>query len=1479
MNSTVRELRKSFCKEQKLKLSSVRFLLDGVRVNDMEKFKNMKEEEGCLIDAVIGQTAGGRFPKRNIFKDEDEIRKQLEINDDEQDETDIESNGDKSDSENEGKINDADELTDIKSVTERSQNPDMGIISSDPNQCQKDSQPSNLTEGFKDYDDNGNNMYFEPRDVVSAGEFGFENLTKTISRNDLEIQNMQNSGLEHIGQEQLIHKARQEIKRDLNSKEQEDTPEETTKWLDDLRKQDKFSSNSPIDKKIMFLLSQPKLAEVEIHMLKCQLEFREHIQSVWDDEAQTDPYNTTKIKRKRKLDVQSSSSQMKLRRKPNSKSNLKGESEDDFENEKGIDSKSNEENTNSNPFCEIYNKEREALFSICELSMPSPAIKSKQPSEMEFKRMSVAIHLWSHQKYGGVQFLSDIPLTDKHFKEIIEFAGPNSKWNLLKNRSITQCKNMWQNKLKGKYFYHGHKESGFETEYKVHDTSSTFCPFNHCKQGVLSPFDVDLMLLTPDKQSSQPVETSSLSVNRRLFTPEKNFRHSQAVCRQESDSFKEPFMKEPEEVEMLNSSEKDRPSPTKEELKAQNKYLQQEICKIQGELDEEKIMHAAKNKSLEQTSSSLVFECEIENCGKRFTSVFGLNNHQKCLHPEKKIEQKQKHLCPFCGNSVLYIDQHMNQLHKDLVDGRKCEICQEVIKGNLKKHRGECNSCPFCDYKEKKKKRLIKHIEDKHKNASTNVHPGKSEEPMDLSTPKKDMEEIRKISIETTNKKHTDEIQIQTDETNTPCHEKEKIENYPRRPLDSNANSTSVFWNQKRTMYPFDKQVDDESYVSEFDENDEEAYTLNRRESKDILEMELRNIDTLENSEKEGDEIFLKKFKQFEIKKRTSKVSTVDMYTSAIQHHILPAFHKLYHPFNALWILDCTTVKNCRFEGKERVFVNPEEPIYLTSRIVEESCKAIDSYGGKGGSQRGTLLAAVTDLVEFIEFQFNHEMNIYGPEPLAKLAPYHNGVKSFLKGTGSWKASNDEKAQAHENRKVMETYENPNKEAEILENYHSYIKSEGRLDNINKVLGFAQELAPIPTPGEMTEIGNIIMGEVVCATGCRPVVVRRLTEAAYGDKTPGFNPRRVSDGDRVLEEESGNSKIYRRVNPSLPPREKACQHQLREKTAECSVSCSERCEPDGFNIFVTWDKTQGTKGPSYLHLTKPLKILMDCYAAIRSRFFENKKPTPQSNADWLTADTTTFFLNSSCSEFQFIDLKHISDEMGCDVKAYDFRRIVCTWGLSHDDSEIREAEEQALQHSVDVARERYQQNKQIKPQTFTQKYSQEENLFPKNILNEIEKTEAATKERVKKADENRTKRRFSKLKSDREAYRKAKEENRPLGPKHRIQRVDRERFKILIEQMQDQSMNTLLKDLKPLKWRNKIVRLVCSGKGEIGNELREVWKRIYKGDLRWGVRDARMKNKEKNCQKKYYGQDRNSWIAASLKKSLLTAKKNISESD
>ena len=67
-------------------------------------------------------------------------------------------------------------------------------------------------------------------------------------------------------------------------------------------------------------------------------------------------------------------------------------------------------------------------------------------------------------------------------------------------------------------------------------------------------------------------------------------------------------------------------------------------------------------------------------------------------------------------------------------------------------------------------------------------------------------------------------------------------------------------------------------------------------------------------------------------------------------------------------------------------------------------------------------------------------------------------------------------------------------------------------------------------------------------------------------------------------------------------------------------------------------------------------------------------------------------------------------------------------------------------------------------------------------------------------------------------------------------------------------------------------------KGGKGEEIRDIWTKVYQGDLRHGVRDARLKAKEKNWPRVdstayLQQQDRNSWIASSLLKSFQTEAK------
>jgi hypothetical protein len=224
------------------------------------------------------------------------------------------------------------------------------------------------------------------------------------------------------------------------------------------------------------------------------------------------------------------------------------------------------------------------------------------------------------------------------------------------------------------------------------------------------------------------------------------------------------------------------------------------------------------------------------------------------------------------------------------------------------------------------------------------------------------------------------------------------------------------------------------------------------------------------------------------------------------------------------------------------------------------------------------------------------------------------------------------------------------------------------------LLSFAHPDAQSPPPSLMTEFGINVMEEIVACTGCRPKVARHLTMAALVDARPGFNPYKINSDDKTLEEDVDGDKIYRRFNPNLPPKEKACIHQIQNKSAFCPENCEEQCIPEGYNIWVSWDKTQSTKGPYYLHIPTPVKKLMDRYDILRTNFFKNKRPKSAVDDSWLEDPKTLFFLNSACGSFPSLNPKKLCSILGTDVTAYSFRKMISTWALTHKSEDIRTAE-------------------------------------------------------------------------------------------------------------------------------------------------------------------------------------------------------------
>ena len=990
---------------------------------------------------------------------------------------------------------------------------------------------------------------------------------------------------------------------------------------------------------------------------------------------------------------------------------------------------------------------------------------------MKFDLFFLAVHLWAEDNFGSTKILQQKRLKKADFQDIIDKTGPGTRYNLLKSRTSSQYKCLWRNLFGSKQVFRGHPKSGYENEFRLHSPSKLYCPFEHCSTGIIkpvNPLEVDLMLMTPER-SKEILSVKGLS-SKNLFN----------TLEEEMSQDDDEMLIQKETIEHVTNKETD--------------------------------VHAEKNKL------KILLKCKQIDCSKEFTTTFGLHQHIKKDHQDLNIKIGSE-ICYICKKTVRYLDFHMKTVHYSMLEEEKCDICGKSMRKGMKKHRGGCIFCPHCGKKEAKRLRLLKHI----KNCKI-VREIRTEqmEPIDLSSPLKIMRSDEQNTIINKDQPRPTEIyqnpprptkthqhllrptQAQQDQTRpTKTHQEtpRPIQTHqdPKKHIQTSLHQLEIKSQQNqrnkesekdlekpRTRYPFDED-NDEDYMSELEEGDTVEFTKLRRENKDIIELRLREIDKLVNKTKTGDELVVSQFRSFmetisngrrenDESRVTTQPSTVGLYTRAIQNDLLPVLHELYEPFDSRWLTDCITEKICTYEGDDRLLVSPTDPIFLTPRILR---KAISKYdGAESGHQRSMLVAATTHFMKFIELEFSEKISVWGREPLDKVISYHSSVKVFIDGNKIWKSCNKDRRNQLKTNQVLKDIEHPNHESEKLESYKMYLKSPERLKQIKKVLNFAKKDSRKPTNTEFVQCGNIVMGEMVLTTGCRPVAAYRLPVGAYTSKKPGFDPHNVSKDDCVLEEEENEMKTYRRINPNLPPKHLACKHQIENKSATCPEDCKDKCEPEGFNILCTWDKNRDTKGPSYIHLPVPTTELMDMYDIIKKNFF--KGTTKQKDLDWLDNEHTPFFLNSSGSAFNQLVLKHLTKAMGMDVTAYDFRRIVVTWATSHELKEIREAESETLRHGDKVAYDHYVQNKQLKPQTLIQKYVQQEDVIPEKIRREIRKAENNTKSETSEIEQTRHKKQHESLIKEKKRVNEVRMENKPLGPKNRILEADNTKANVSI---------------------------------------------------------------------------------------------------
>ena len=594
-------------------------------------------------------------------------------------------------------------------------------------------------------------------------------------------------------------------------------------------------------------------------------------------------------------------------------------------------------------------------------------------------------------------------------------------------------------------------------------------------------------------------------------------------------------------------------------------------------------------------------ELECKECEKVFNSTAGLIAHCKIKHEPIQIVEKS---CHICGKKVKQLDKHMRRKHSSMVKN-VCEICNKSFSKGFRKHRSECNKCPLplCNYMNAKKQTLKAHIR-------VCKMEMKQTEPLDLRSPFKRQTEA--LDLRSPYKKQTDTSELRSPLQKPPESARtDTVENYVLDSIDLLDASASIlndgedlgnvcqkskkqrelpglnqanhsddkYLSKGRPRFPYDNDDDDEDYLSEIEEGDTREEIENRRLRKDEIELSLREIDDLECGEYKGDTEFINLYLSFldnawedseegegESSRETDKPATHKMYARSLEVNLFPVMHKLYSPFDARDMLDCTSEKQCLFEGKQRAHVSPQEPLYLTSYILK---KCLKRFHKSEGQQQAIFICAMIRCMHFIESHFNDRLNLYGRGPLENVLSYHNTVKSFFEGHKTWKRVNMQKEKNRSDNKDRKQRLDPSHEYMVLMKCKQFITSSGRIDDIGKILEYVADESKVPDEDYMNLITKIVITEIALATGKRGVVFKRLTNGRYFGGDHGFNPLKdVTDGDSVPDDEDDESELRRRVNPNLPPKSRACSHQKELNSAECPVKCIEECQPDGWNIKV-----------------------------------------------------------------------------------------------------------------------------------------------------------------------------------------------------------------------------------------------------------------------------------------------------------------------
>ena len=545
--------------------------------------------------------------------------------------------------------------------------------------------------------------------------------------------------------------------------------------------------------------------------------------------------------------------------------------------------------------------------------------------------------------------------------------------------------------------------------------------------------------------------------------------------------------------------------------------------------DEKKSILISSN--IKTDCSNYRVPCQIEGCFNTFETQSGLENHIRKKHTGFKVS-KSKTYCQICGDKFLYLDQHISTVHGHSMKGKLCPVCKQEINNDYRLHRKHCNICPYggCGFKNKQVERLMIHIE------RCRFKP--VDRPLDLSPMKSLFDSDHRVPSNLTNHELTTdratfqkpeacensikrgkESEIQADflkndltithtdlldtlNHKNPSDKSTIIDTDLLDTLDHknpSVKSTEVVEDDLeigRYKSPCDEEDSVDKYMTEFDDEDEEEYTIYRRKKKDAVERKLREVDQMVDYKAEGDDYVNGKFEQFlRAKRREDKIkkdpSTVYMYKTIGREDIVPAYHRVYEAeaetdedkFDARHILDGKNAKMYKHLGIGRTL--PTEPIYFTVKVYLEIIKR---YKGEHSTERSigrskTALAAIRKWMMFIEHEFTLTMDVHGIDILKKIRDYHKTVSDFIKSTSEWMTVKADIKEQHVKNQLIDQHDNPNKDAHILENVKKYSIGEERMIKLNILLEYSSDESETLSNSKYSEITQFVMEEMVCLLG------------------------------------------------------------------------------------------------------------------------------------------------------------------------------------------------------------------------------------------------------------------------------------------------------------------------------------------------------------------------------------------------------------